>query len=64
MKDIYDGSLIDSQGVAWIWSNDSSKPAQPIVATFVKDKTLITFQNMTETTQYIEKGAFLGILDM
>ena len=64
MKDIYDGSFIEGQGVAWIWSNDSSKPAQPIVAVFVKDKTLIIFQNMTESTQYIEKGACLGILDM
>ena len=48
----------------WVWSNDSSKPLQPIVATFHNDKTLITFENTTGQTQYISKGAKVTILDM
>ena len=34
------------------------------VSTFVKDKTLITFQNMSGSTQIIDKGPCIGILDM
>ena len=64
MKDIYQSSYIQGEGICWIWSNDSSKPAQPVVSTFVKDKTLITFQNMSGSTQIIDKGACIGILDM
>ena len=33
--------LIEGQGIVWVWSNDSSKPLQPIIATFHNDKTLI-----------------------
>ena len=39
--------IIGGQGIVWVWSNDSSKPLQPIVATFHNDKTLITFENTT-----------------
>ena len=56
--------LIDGQGIVWVWSNDSSKPLQPIVATFHNDKTLITFENTTGQTQYISKGAKVAVLDM
>ena len=56
--------LIEGQGIVWVWSNDSSKPLQPIVATFYNDKTLITFENTTGQTQYISKGAKVAILDM
>ena len=35
--------LIEGQGIVWLWSNNSSKPLQPIVATFHNDKTLIIF---------------------
>ena len=56
--------LIEGQGIVWVWSNDSSKPLQPIVATFYNDKTLITFENTTGQTQYISKGAKVTILDM
>ena len=28
-------SYIQGEGICWIWSNDSSKPAQPVVSTFV-----------------------------
>ena len=56
--------LIEGQGIVWVWSNDSSKPLQPIVATFHNDKTLITFENTTGQTQYISKGAKVAILDM
>ena len=49
--------LIEGQGIVWVWSNDSSKPLQPIVATFHNDKTLITFENFTGQTQYISKGS-------
>ena len=52
------------QGIVWVWSNDSSKPLQPIVATFHNDKTLITFENTTGQTQYITKGAKVAVLDM
>ena len=31
--------IIGGQGIVWVWSNDSSKPLQPIVATFHNDKT-------------------------
>ena len=64
MQDIYRSYYIQGEGICWIWSNDSSKPAQPVVSTFVKDKTLITFQNMSGSTQIINKGACIGILDM
>ena len=47
-----------------MWSNDSSKPLQLIVATFHNDKTLITFENTTGQTQYISKGAKVTVLDM
>ena len=57
-------SYIQGEGICWIWSNDTSKLAQPVVSTFVKGKTLITFQNMSASTQIIDKGACKGILDM
>ena len=64
MNNIYQSSYIQGEGICWIWSNDSLKPAQPVVSTFVKDKTLITFKNMSGTTQIIDKGACICILDM
>ena len=57
-------NIIGGQGIVWVWSNDSSKPLQPIVATFYNDKTLITFENTTGKTQYITKGAKVAVLDM
>ena len=56
--------IIGGQGIVWVWSNDSSKPLQPVVSTFHNDKTLITFENTTGQTQYITKGALVTILDM
>ena len=56
--------IIGGQDIVWVWSNDSSKPLQPIVATFHNDKTLITFENTTGQTQYITKGALVTVLDM
>ena len=56
--------LIEGQGIVWVWSNDSSKPLQPIVSTFHNDKTLLTFENTTGHTQYISKGAKVTIIDM
>ena len=56
--------IIGRQGIVWVWSNDSSKPLQPIVATFYNDKTLITFENTTGQTQYITKGAKVAVLDV
>ena len=56
--------IIGGQGIVWVWSNDSSKPLQPIVATFYNDRTLITFENTTGQTQYITKGAKVAVLDM
>ena len=56
--------IIEGQGIIWVWSNDSSKPLQPIVATFHNDKTLITFENTTGQTQYISKGAKVAVADM
>ena len=56
--------LIQGQAIVCVWSNDSSKPLQPVVATFHDDKTLITFENTTGQTQYISKGAKVTILDM
>ena len=56
--------IIGGQGIVWVWSNDSSKPLQPIVATFHNDKTPITFENTTGQTQYITKGAKVAVLDM
>ena len=55
---------IEGQGIVWVWSNDSSKPLQPIVATFHNDKTLITFENTMGQTQFISKGAKVAVLDM
>ena len=56
--------LIQGMGIVWVWSNDSSKPLQPITATFHNDKTLVSFHNTTGVTQYISKGALVRILDM
>ncbi|MCG8626899.1 MAG: hypothetical protein MJE68_33470, partial [Proteobacteria bacterium] len=64
MKDLYKNAFIDGSGVCWIWSNDSSKPAQPVIGTFNKDTTLIAFENTTHQCQYIAKGSCIGILDM
>ena len=56
--------IIGGQGIVWVWSNDSSKPLQLIVATFYNDKTIITFENTTGQTQYITKEAKVAVLDM
>ena len=56
--------LIQGQAIAWVWSNDTSKPLQPIVTTFHNEKTLITFENTTGQTQYISKGAKVVVIDM
>ena len=56
-NDLQYKDLIQGQSIIWVWSNDSSKPLQPIVANFHNDKTLITFENMTGQMQYINKGA-------
>ena len=56
--------VMEGQGIVWVWSNDSSKPLQPIVGTFHNDKTLITFENTTGQTQYVSKGAKVAMLDM
>ena len=56
--------LIQGMGIVWVWLNDSSKPLQPIAATFHNDKTLVSFHNTTGVTQYISKGALVSILDM
>ena len=63
-NDLQYKDLIQGQGVVWVWSNDLSKPLQPIVATFHNDETLITFENTTGQTQYISKGAKVTVLDM
>ena len=56
--------LIQGQAIVWVWSNDSSKPLQPVVATFYNDKILVTFENTTGQTQYISKGTKVAVLDM
>ena len=56
--------LIQGQAIILVWSNDSSKPFQPVVAMFHNDKTLVTFENTTRQTQYISKGTKVAILDM
>ena len=55
--------LIQGQAIAWVWSNDTSKLLQFIVATFHNDKTLITFENTTGQTQHISKGAKVAVVD-
>ena len=42
--------LIQGMGIVWLWSNNSSKPLQPIAATFHNDKILVSFYNTTGTT--------------
>ena len=64
MNDLQYKDLIQGQSIVWVWSNNSSKPLQPIVATFHNDKTLITFENTTGQTEYISKGAKVAVLDM
>ena len=63
-NDLQYKDLIQGQSIAWVWSNDLSKPLQPIVATFHNNKMLITFENTTGQTQYISKGAKVTVLDM
>ena len=50
--------------IVWAWSNNSSKPLQPVVATFYNDKTLVTFHNTTDKTQYISKDSKVAMLDI
>ena len=38
--DLQYNDLIQGQSIVWVWSNDSSKPLQPIVNTFHNDKTV------------------------
>ena len=63
-NDLQYKDLIQGQSIVWVWSNDSSKLLQPIVATFHNEKTLITFENTIGQTQYISKGATVAVLDM
>ena len=63
-NDLQYKDLIQGQGIVWVWSNNSSKLLQLIVATFHNDKMLITFENTTVQTQYISKGAKVTVLDM
>ena len=63
-NDLQYKDLIQGQSIVWVWSNDSSKPLQPLVSTFRNDKMLITFENTTGHTQYISKGAKVAVLDM
>ena len=37
-KQMHYKNIIGGQGIVWVWSNDSSIPLQPIVATFHNDK--------------------------
>ena len=37
-NDLQYKQLIQGQGIVWVWSNDSSKPLQPIVSTFIMTK--------------------------
>ena len=64
MNDLQYKDLIQGQSIVWVWSNDSSKPLQPIVSMFHNDKTLVTFENTTRQTQYISKGATVVVFDM
>ena len=41
--------LIQGQAIVWVWSNDSSKPLQPVVAIFHNDKKLVTFEKYNRT---------------
>ena len=63
-NDLQYKQTIEGQSVIWVWSNDSSKPLQPVVATFDNDTTLVTFRNTTDQTQYISKGSKVAMLDM
>ena len=39
------------------------KLLRPVVTMFNNDKTLVTFQNPTNQTQYISKGAKVAVVD-
>ena len=64
MNELQYKDIIEGQAIVWVWSNDSLKPLQPIVATFHNDKTLITFENTTGQMQYISKAAKVAVLGM
>ena len=63
-NDLQYKETIEGQSIVWVWSNDSSKLLQPVVATFHNDKTLVMFHNTTDQTQYISKGSKVAVLDM
>ena len=63
-KQLQHDEILQGQGIVWAWSNDSSKPLQPLVCTFHNYKMLITFENTPGQMQYISKGAQVAILDM
>ena len=55
---------IEGKSVSWIETSALGFPLQPVVSTYMVNKTLISFHNNTKETQVIEKDQLLGYLDM
>ena len=55
---------IQGQSVSWIETNTLGYPLQPVVSTYMANKTVLSFRNNTTNTQTIEKDQLLGYLDM
>ena len=54
-NDLQYKDLIQGQSIVWVWSNDSSKPLQPIVTTFHNDKMLITLKTPLDKHNILAK---------
>ena len=55
---------IQGKSVSWIETNALGFPLQPVVSTYLANKTVVSFHNNTESTQVIERDQLLGYLDM
>ena len=55
---------IKGKSVSWIETNALGFPLQPVVSTYLANKTVVSFHNNTESTQVIERDQLLGYLDM
>ena len=55
---------IQGKSVSWIETNALGFPLQPVVSTYLANKTVVSFHNNTESTQVIKRDQLLGYLDM
>ena len=63
-KDAKNAKPISGKAVAWISTNENTKPLQPVVLTFHNDVTMITYKNTTNAPQTIISESVIGAFDI